>query len=406
MDQQQSTITDQLTLRDTWYEIRLDDVAWNCQQVLSFLSRMAKEARKDQPPILAPVLKANGYGMGAVQIAQVCIDQGIELLAVATLSEALELRNAFPDQRIMIMGYTSDRLLKHVIEHHIEPTLFEYEQAKLLSSLWSQGSQHQTKADVHIHIKIETGLNRLGCDPGKRGQDQVRLIAQLPGLRIASGFSHLALTNQESDWQQYRKLVTFVEALRTSGTQIPLVHLADSIGMVRYPEFHLDMVRPGAILYGAPPLGAPYNLDIRVPFALKTRITRVRRLAPGEGVGYDFTWKAPAAGAIVATIPIGYADGYCRSFSNKAQVMIRHQRAPVVGLVNMDQAMVDVSGIPDVQSNDEVLLLGKSETDEIPLLDAAKWANTNRNEILAGIGRRVPRVYITNGQISQVVSYV
>lgn len=386
--------------RDTWYEIRLEDLTWNVQQVLQFLQAQAGTRK---PPMLVPVLKANGYGLGAIQVAQVFIDQGIELLAVATLSEALELRREFPHQRIMIMGYTSDRLLPTVVEHQIEPTIFEYVQAQLLSKLWSN---QQSQIKLNIHIKIETGLNRLGCEPGPKGQDEVRLIAQLPGLNIASGFSHLALTNQESDWQQYRKLVTFVDGLRTTGIQIPAVHLADSIGMLRYPEFHLDMVRPGAILYGAPPLGAPHSLDIRVPFALKTRITRIRKLSAGEGVGYDFTWKAPASGATIATIPVGYADGYCRSFSNQAQVIIRHHRAPVIGLVNMDQAMVDVSAIPKVQSDDEVLLLGKSGADEIPLLEAAKWANTNRNEILAGIGRRVPRVYYSNSQISQVVSYV
>jgi alanine racemase len=233
-------------------------------------------------------------------------------------------------------------------------------------------------------------------------------MAGLPGVELEGIFTHLALVDQESDEEQFRRFIGFVGALEEVGISIPVKHVCDSIGMLRYPLFRLDMVRPGAILYGAPPLRTPHSdtLDIRIPFALKTRISRLRALGPGEGVGYDFSWRAPETGAILATVPVGFGDGYRRCLSNRAHVVVRGVKAPVVGLVSMDQCTVDVTGVPGVQERDDVLLLGRDHEGAVPVLEMASWAGTNRNEILAGIGRRVPRVYTRSGQACSMVDYL
>ncbi|TVR61395.1 MAG: alanine racemase [Spirochaetaceae bacterium] len=380
--------------RDTWYEIDQDVLAWNFRSVREFLDRTNPDTRV----AMAAVVKADAYGMGLIPVSRVFLDEGADLLAVACLSEAARLRRTFSDAVIMIMGYTPDRLLTAAADLSITVTLFEERQAALLSQ-WSE----RTGRTARVQIKLDTGMNRLGCDDGDAGVSTVERIARMPGVAADGLFSHLALESEASDERQFSRLTRFAERVRGRGVRLPSLHLCDSIGMVRYPAFHLDIVRPGAILYGAPPLGSRTLSAIRTPFAFKTRIARIRTLAAGEGVGYDFSWRAPAAGATLATLPVGYADGFRRAFSNRARVIVRGVAAPVVGLVCMDQCTVDVSSVPGVSVGDEVLLFGRSGDDEIPIADAAAWAGTNRNEILAGVGRRVPRVYHRGGATTEIL---
>ncbi|TVQ28494.1 MAG: alanine racemase [Spirochaetaceae bacterium] len=383
--------------RDTWYEIDEDALVSNYRCVREFLDRTNPHRRV----AIAAVMKADAYGMGTVPVARILLRAGADLIAVACLTEASLLRRSFPDARIMIMGYTPDRLLTAAAERAIAITIFEERQAALLSE-WSE----RTGRQAHVEIKLDTGFNRLGCDDDDAAVDTVERIARMPGLVVDGMFSHLALESPASDRRQFSRLSDFADRVRTRGIALASIHLCDSIGMVRYPDFHLDMVRPGAILYGAPPMGQHTLPGIRVPFAFKTRIARVRRLAAGEGVSYDFTWRAPESGATLATLPVGYADGYRRAFSNRAHVVIRGVAAAVVGLVCMDQCTVDVSAVPGVSQGDEVVLLGRSGNDEVALIDAATWAATNRNEVLAGIGKRVPRVYHRGGRITQIVDEI
>jgi alanine racemase len=376
---------------------------------------LEEEHPPGERPRIAAVLKGDAYGFGAVQTAGVMLEEGVDVLAVACLPEALELRRRYPEAPIMIMGYTPDDLLPLAVEYSITLTLFQASQARVVSSAARNlGARvvssvaRNLGARAPVHIKVETGMNRLGLDPDEEGVREVMSMAGLPGVELEGIFTHLALVDRESDEEQFRRFTGFVGALEEEGINIPVKHVCDSIGMLRYPGFRLDMVRPGAILYGAPPLRTPYSesLDIRVPFALKTRISRLRRLGAGEGVGYDFTWRAPVGGALVATLPVGYADGFRRCMANRAHVLARGVRAPVVGLVSMDQCTVDVSEVPGVQVEDDVLLLGQDQQGTVPILDMASWAETNRNEILAGVGRRVPRVYTRGGEVVGVLDYL
>lgn len=223
----------------------------------------------------------------------------------------------------------------------------------------------------------------------------------LPGIHLEGLFTHLALRNRDTDEAQFTLFLKVVAEAKKLGVVFPLLHVCDSIGMVRYPQFRLDMVRPGAILYGVKPIGSALAdaMDIRTPFALRSKISRVCRVNAGEGAGYDESWQAPAGGAVIATIPVGYADGYARSLSNKAEVIVRGRRAPVVGLVMMDQTIIDVTGIPGVAAGDEVLLLGRTGVDEVAVMELADWIGTNRNEVISMIGHRVPRVYSRGNRI-------
>ncbi|TVQ23410.1 MAG: alanine racemase [Spirochaetaceae bacterium] len=374
--------------RDTWYEIHLDVLHSNYRAVRQIAGSTV---------YLCPVLKADAYGMGSIMAARTFLQAdrdgparsgSLRYCAVACLSEAVELREALPDLPLLIMGYTPDRLLPEVVAHRIVPTIFERRQAEILAA------SAQDTTSVPLHIKIDTGMNRLGLEDTPEGLETVTAISRLPGIRIEGLFSHLALAGRTSDMEQFHRLQQFVRRATVAGVSLGYIHICDSIGMLRYPEFRLDMVRPGAILYGAPPLHDKIGADIGIPFAFKTRIARLRRLGAGEGVSYDYTWRAPSNGAVIATLPVGYADGYQRSFSNTAFTCVRGVRAPVVGLICMDQTMIDVSSVPGVEQGDEVLLLGRSGNSEVPLLEAADWAGSNRNAVLTAIGKRVPRVYI------------
>lgn len=392
-------------LRSTRLEVDLDLVAHNFTELKRFLSETAPAG--SSPPRIATVLKADAYGLGAIRVAETLLAAGAELLAVACLPEALELRRTFPDADILVMGHTPNEYLERAARKRVVTTLFEYEQAKVLSD-----AAKQLGIRARVHLKVDTGLNRLGLKPGSESVELVERMALLPGIVLEGAFSHLALDSAESDRRQFELFSAFLAELEARGVEFAYRHVCDSIGLARYPEYRLDLVRPGALLYGVPPMRAPLldPYDLRLPLAFKTRISRVRRLGAGEGVGYDFSWRAPENGALLATLPVGYADGYRRCLSNKAEVLLRGRRVPVVGLVMMDQLTVDCSSVPEAREGDEVLLWGAGPGGGIdsglPLLEVARWADTNRNELIASIGRRVPRVYTRGGRSAGEVDYL
>ena len=394
-------LKDPCLMRDTRLEVDLDAIAHNVRVVKAMLRE--DPASAGQLPKLAAVLKADAYGLGALPVAGALLDEGVDLLAVACLPEALEIRQRYPEAPLLVMGHTPDRLLTLAVSRRIACTIFDLRQASLLSDA-ARGSD----TPAMVHIKIDTGMNRLGHKPGPDSAVFFRQLKELPGLDIQGVFSHLALCDQASDQGQYELLMQTISLMEECGIQPGLRHLCDSIGLMRYPGYQLDMVRAGAVLYGVTPMNTPLSdsSDIRTPFAFRTRISRLCRLKAGEGVGYDFTWKAPAGGALLATLPVGYADGYRRCLANKGFVLVHGRRAPVVGLVCMDQCTVDMSGVPEAREGDEVLLLGQCEAGSIPVLEMASWAGTNRNEVISAIGRRVPRVYHRSGRPVAVRDYV
>jgi len=368
--------------RSTCYRIDLDIIEKNVRDMRAIIGPGV---------MLAAVLKADAYGHGAVAIAGTILNAGADLLAVAALSEALELRRAYPEAPILVMGCTPPIFARVMAAQRIMPTLYDAGAATVFSdAALSAGGK------LPVHIKLDTGMNRLGIKAYERPEKVIAAIAALPGLSIAGTFTHLALRDRASDLAQYALYRETLNACAALGVSTGLRHVCDSIGAVRYPEFRLDMVRVGAAFFGVRPMrmGSEYDAyPFPAPAAFVTRIARIRRLAEGEMVSYDDSWKAPAGGTRIATLPVGYADGYPRRFGNRAQVLVNGRRAPVVGLVCMDQAMVDLGDI-EAEEGDEAILLGAG----IGLGEVADWGSTNRNEILCGIGRRVPRLYVRQGR--------
>lgn len=376
----------------TWAEVNLDAVAHNLAEARRLLPAGVK---------IAAVLKADAYGLGAAAVGGVLREGGADMLAVACLPEALELRRLYPDISILVLGYTPENWLAEAVAARITLTVGSLGQAQAVSRAAQAGG-----TTARIHVKVDTGFHRLGIPAGPAAAAEIGRIVQCPHLIAEGIFTHLALVSRPEDQKQFALFTQLLEALERQGVRFAIRHVDDSIGMVRYPEYRLDMVRPGAFLYGVRPSRfSDPSVTLAMPLAFKTRIVRVAGIEKGEGVSYDFTYVAPRRGR-VGTLPVGYVDGYPRCLSNKAEVLVRGRRARVVGLICMDQCMIDLTDIPEAREGDEVLLFGHSAEGDVPLEEVADWAGTNRNDILSGVGRRVPRVYRRHGRVIGTADYL
>lgn len=364
-------------LRDTYIEIDLDKMEANVKKI--------KEMVGPEVAVTA-VVKANGYGHGAWQIAQTIIRAGADYLAVATLTEALELREHEIQAPVLIMGHTPDRLLHHIVEQDLTQTIFSLEQAQILDEL----AEHRQKT-AKVHLKVDTGFHRLGKMPSAAYLAEIKAICRLQHVEAEGIFSHLALVNEEENEKQYRLFTDFLNALEAEGCTFRYRHIADSIACVDYPEYRMNMVRPGALLYGM----RGYHigcLPVEQCLSFKTAISELHEIEKGEGVSYDFLWKADRK-SLIATLPFGYADGYPRNLRDKGYVTINGQRAPIVGVICMDQCMADVTDITGVQCGSEAVIYGDGSDGSMTIEEASRLAGTNKNDILARLTARPPRIY-------------
>ena len=365
-----------------WAEVDLTQLVQNYKNALAHLTA---------PTQLICVLKADAYGLGLPMVAKRLYREGQRFFAVASYNEAEQLRREVPDSEVLILGLCGKAQLKKAITAGMLITVFSEGYAKTVAEAALEAGK-----PARAHVKIETGLNRLGMNPAEAADVIVRMLAdhrvQLEGL-----FTHLALRNKESDRRQIDLLTGVRDALAARGIAVPMTHALDSIGMVRYPEDHLDAVRTGAWLYGVYPRGYAHPEESKLTLTVKTRIAQLHRVSAGECLGYDESHPL-SRDSVIATLAAGYIDGYPRQ-NSKGEVEICGKRAPVAGLVCMDQMMVDVTDIPEARPGDEVILLGGS----IGVDEYAGWANLNRNESLARTGRRVPRVYIEDGKVVSVI---
>lgn len=330
------------------------------------------------------VIKANGYGHGAVQIAPTLLAHGARYLAVARLEEAIPLREAYPDAPLFALGYTPDRLLEIAVEQRITLTIFTVHQARLLSEI---AQKHNVLAKVHL--KVETGFNRLGTDD----LDELRAILRVPAVNVEGIYSHLALKDRASDEIQLEKFLKIVNALETEGYVFRYKHIADSISAVDYPDFRLNMIRPGAILYGMKSFESDC-INVEPVMSMQTRIARLRHIQPGDGVGYDLDWVADRP-SVIATLPFGYADGYPRALGGKGYVTIRGIKCPLIGILCMDQCVADVTDVPGVQEGDDVIVYGDGSQNTLSVAEAAQLAGCNKNEILCRLTQRPARIYLS-----------
>ena len=362
-----------LQLRDTIVKGDLNAIAENM--------RLIKEMCGPDVAVM-PVIKANGYGHGAVGIAPTLMESGAAYLAVATLTEALELREAYPDYPIFILGHTPDRLMHIVVEQNFTQTLVDLSQAKSLSAA-AVAAGKTAKA----HLKVDTGFHRLGI----YDEEELYEMTQQPGLEIEGIFSHLALTNDEENLKQYDLLVAMIEKLEARGCSFKYKHIADSISLVDYPEYRMNMVRPGALIFGLRGFHKGF-LPVECCITFESRITQIHEIKAGEGVGYDYLWRAPQD-TRVGTMPFGYADGYPRNMRDKGYVTIDGVKCPILGVICMDQVVVDLTEVPQACEGTVGVIYGNGEN-QMTIQEASELASTNKNEIVARILARPPRVYV------------
>lgn len=375
-------------LRDTYLEVNLDNIAYNIRKLKTIVG---------EDVAIAAVVKANAYGHGAVDIAPTIMENGADYLAVATLTEGLELRNHYNDYSIFIMGYTPDEYLEHVVKSNITQTIFSLRQAKLLDEL---SKKYNTISKVQI--KYDTGLNRIGYQDRQESIDEIVEICNLKNIEVEGIFSHFALTNKEEDDKQYNKFIDAVNKIEAKGITFRYKHICDSISAIDYPQYRLTMIRPGAIIYGMKSY-EDNSVVMKTALTFKTKIYQIKELQVGEGVSYGYRWKATKK-TLVATLPMGYADGYPRI--RDSYVTIHGKRAQIIGVINMDQCMVDLTNVPEAKVGDEVIIYGDGNNNTMSIQDMADLLNTNKNEILCRFSRRTPRVYTKDGKVVKILNYL
>jgi alanine racemase len=375
--------------------IDLDAICHNIKEVKRVIGPNVK---------VMPVIKADGYGHGSVPIAKALNEIGVDAFAVAIIEEGITLRNNGIRQPIVILGYTSEYQYSSLIQYEIEPTVFCYEMAESLSKI----AQALGK-DAKIHIKLDTGMNRIGFKPTRESLETVKKIAQLPNIKIEGIFTHFACADEAdktSAKKQKAEYDKFIGWLEEEGIEIPVKHVSNSASIIDMDGWRMDMVRSGIITYGLYPSEevAKDVLDLHPAMSLKTHIVHIKEVGPGEGISYNHTYVTKHATKI-ATIPVGYADGYPRALSSKGRVLIRGQYAPIIGRICMDQFMVDVTDIPEVSVMDEVTLVGRDGDQYISVEEVANMAGSFNYEFICGISKRVPRVYTQNGEMKKSVEY-
>lgn len=373
-----------MLLRDTHLEVNLDILAQNVQVIKNHIGHNVA---------MCAVIKANGYGMGAADIAPTLLENGADYLSVANLLEAYSLRKANPDWPILVMGHTPDEYLDFAMEHNITLTIFTLQQALLLNE--SRGTVAHSNSPYSVHLKIDTGFNRIGFKTDQESLETIRAIFELENIRVEGVYSHLALASYEDDQKQLERFLMIKEYIESHHpNQVKWYHICDSISAIAYPAFRLDMVRVGAALYGMKSYRYP-DFPIEPVFKLRTRIAHLKTIEAGEGVSYDYAWRAEKK-SVIATLPFGYADGYPRSLTGKGTVLIDGVHCPIIGIICMDQCMADVTAVENVYVGQDVLIYHDD------LGDTAQQSGTNKNEILSRLMQRVPRVYVKNGKIDHI----
>ena len=369
-------------------EIDLDAMTYNLEHIKKNL------APKTQ---VIAVLKADGYGHGAVPLARrIQKDPEIWGIAVATVEEGEELRNAGITKPILILGYTYQEDYQKIAKLDFRPAVFKLSMAKELSKAALEAGK-----TLKIHIKIDTGMTRIGYRDVKKDVPEILAISKLPGLEIEGIFTHFARADEADKTPalvQYEKFQEFIRALEQEGLHIPMKHCSNSAGIIRMQEANLDAVRAGIILYGLYPSKEVERepVPLKPLMSLRSHIAYIKTVEPGAEISYGgiFTTVRETR---VATIPVGYADGYPRGLSNKGSVLIRGKRAPILGRVCMDQFMVDVTEIPEAEELDQVTLLGKDGEDCITMEELGELSGRFNYEFACCISKRVPRVYLESG---------
>lgn len=376
----------------TCLNIDLDAVRYNLELV----------QQKTEAAVCA-IIKADAYGMGAVSIAR-AIEEQCNFFGVANIAEAMELRQAGIRKPILILGRVPVSAYPLAVRENIRTTVFIWEDAVALS----EEARLQGKSAV-VHFAVDTGMSRIGFQATEESADLCVKMAALPGIRAEGLFSHFAsadCADLTSAQEQARLFAAFDEMLKTRGLNLSIRHMNNSAGIMNFPTRY-EMVRSGIVTYGMYPSDevAPQSLPVKPVMQWITRVAYVKTLPAGRQIGYGGTFTT-TRDTVIATLPVGYADGYRRSLSGVGHVLIHGKKAPILGRVCMDQIMVDVTDIPDVKLDDKVILIGRSGDEEITVDQMAAATGTINYEIVCGLSRRIPRAYYKGGNKIHEVHYL
>ncbi|MFN0057678.1 MAG: alanine racemase [Planctomycetota bacterium] len=368
-----------MQLPRVWAEVDLDAIANNLAVARALLKPGVK---------VLGVVKADAYGHGAAQVAATLERCGIDMLGVGDSNEAIQLRQLGIKTPILVLGGVVEGEIPDLIQHQIMPSVHSPERIAMFES-------HARRLGVRlpVHLLVDTGMSLLGVTPAN-APEYLRRIHEAPHLDLRGMGSHLASATTSVDFSQLQidRFRAVVDEVKLSGLPLPPLHMASSAGVVLYPEIHYDMVRLGGMLYGIPRVSHSPSA-LKPALSLHTQIVHIRDIAPGTPVSYDGTFVATRPMRI-ATLPVGYHDGYLHHLSNRAQVLIHGMRAPVIGRVTMDYVIVDLTDIAGTTVGDRVTLLGEQGDDSITAVELGRWANTIPYEIPSHLGQRVRRIFL------------
>ncbi len=381
----------------TWVEIDLDALSFNMRSIRKATNKNA---------IITAVVKADAYGHGVEEVSKVLLQNGADRLAVACISEAKQLRRNGFSVPILILGASEETDAEEIVENDVTAAVFSYSVAKAISDAATKFGKL-----AKVHVKVDTGMSRIGVVAGENEEKATReivRIANLPNIEIEGIFSHFSTSDErKSDYtkKQLDVFLKFCNRLKNEGVDIPIKHIANSAGIMMYPESHLDMVRAGIVLYGLYPSSEvdKNRLPLVPVMRMKSRITMVKEKEAGWGVSYGKEYVTEGRTKI-ATVPVGYADGYTRSIAKDGKILVKNEiPSKIIGRICMDQCMIDVTNVNNINAGDEVTLFG---ADKVTADDIAKWANTINYEVVCLISKRVPRIYIKGDKTVSARNYI
>lgn len=380
----------------TWAEVDLDAIAHNMREI--------RKITDPKSQIMA-VVKADGYGHGFMEVTKTLLENGADRLAVAIPEEGKQLRKRGINVPVLLLSATMEDDIEEIIDLDLTTNVFSYEFAEVISR-----AAEKKRKTANIHIKLDTGMSRIGfviSDDNSEVIEEIIKISKLPYINIEGLFSHFSTSDEADDSYtrlQFKRFMSVADALEEKGLHIPIKHICNSAGIMMYPEMHLDMVRPGVILYGMYPSDEvdKSKLNLIPAMTLKSRITYVKEVEEGRGVSYGKEYITDRKTKI-ATVPVGYADGYLRRIAQHGEMIVKGVKVPIIGRICMDQCMIDVTDVHNIERGDEAIIFGR---EGITVDDVAKWCGTINYEVSCMISKRIPRIYTKDGKAVKVLNYL
>ena len=384
----------QKLLGPTWVEVNLDAIAQNVRNIKKLIGEKKE---------LMAVVKGNAYGHDVLETSLVFLKNGVSRLAVARIEEGILLRKAGIAVPILVLGLTLEQQVELLVSYNITPTVCKYETIEKLSKF-----AVKEEKTVKVHIKVDTGMGRIGIFPN-HVLDFVKKVKVLKNIEIEGIFTHFSVADEKNKAYteaQFKKFMEVLNILEKEGIKIPVKHVGNSATLLDFPHMWLDLLRPGISIYGLYPSREVQKTVKLIPaHTFKTRIIFLKELPAGECISYGRTYNTQQKRTVVASLPVGYADGYNRLLSNQGEVLVRGKRVPIIGRVCMDQTMIDATNLPQVEIGDEVVLWGRQGQEEITVEEIADKIKTINYEVVhMPDKKRVPKLFIKNGKPYKIKS--